>query len=138
MYSLDNAPLVFNVLKVVVFVEDAGKSHLVSIHLKRFGFRCSVVNEKMRKETLEHRLWMFNNQTSPRVLVSSCYFHAFDLPNVTFIINFDAPLKVWQYRHRVSTLSPRKVKPVRKGQHRNYAINIIGRYLLRLNYMTFE
>ncbi|ARD84611.1 DEAD box protein [Ferroplasma acidiphilum] len=91
----------YNSRKAIVFVKTQRSGDLLNLILSRSGFNNVLIHGGMKQHARERSIADFRHIDSGILVATNVAARGLDIPNITDIINFDAPESTETYAHRV-------------------------------------
>jgi superfamily II DNA/RNA helicase len=91
----------YNSKKAIIFVKTQRSGDLLNLILSRTGFNNILIHGGMKQHAREKSINDFRHMNSGILVATNVAARGLDIPNITDIINFDAPESPETYAHRV-------------------------------------
>ncbi|WP_337860785.1 DEAD/DEAH box helicase [Ferroplasma sp.] len=91
----------YNSKKAIIFVKTQRSGDLLNLILSRSGFNNVLIHGGMKQHARERSITDFRHVDSGIMVATNVAARGLDIPNITDIINFDAPDSTETYAHRV-------------------------------------
>ncbi|KCV73226.1 hypothetical protein H696_00768 [Fonticula alba] len=86
---------------MLVFVETKRSANLLDTLLSKAGFETTSIHGDRDQSEREIALEMFRSHKTPFLIATAVAARGLDIPNVTFVVNYDMPKEIDEYIHRI-------------------------------------
>lgn len=87
--------------KIIVFINSKKQCDVIGRYLDTSGYHAGVLHGGKSQDQREETLDYFRNGTYQILVASDVAARGLDIPDVTFVVNYDCPAKIENYTHRI-------------------------------------
>jgi len=87
--------------KVIVFVNEKKQGDMIGKYLDSLGYNVGILHGGKSQDQREDTLDMFRHNKIQILVATDVAGRGLDIPDVNFVINYDCPMKIQPYCHRI-------------------------------------
>lgn len=87
--------------KVIVFINEKKQCDLIGKFLEGFNYRCGILHGGRSQDQREETLELFRRGGYQILVATDVAGRGLDIPDVSYVVNFDLPGKIDNYCHRI-------------------------------------